>query len=472
LEAQLRAACRVYNTLLHAEEEEYEKNKHTMNRNELRQLALDLRKRNTEFQSLHSQVAQQVAERFYWARQRFFEGLANKPKVKKPHRFLSLVYPQSGWKLSNIREVGQGENKKKKARLYLSKIGFFTIVIHREFPLNRVSQVCVKLNPSGRIFVVFLVDESEGERPERPIQGSGKAVSVDVGIVGLVTLSDGRFLENPRPLERSLDRIRALQGSLSRKKKLSKNWFKAKRRLAKEYEYVGDFRRDLFYKLGALLAKEYDLLVLEDLNVVGLIRRGETGKRRLRLHDSAFSELRRILEWEFEKRGRGVLAVPAYNTSRECFQCGEINHGLTLEDRVFRCPHCGFTLDRDLNACLVLLNRAGWVPPAWCARGAPPNTSPTITRVGEGEGWAWWGNDAGSSALYGRPKIRAWGPISVKHKFGSTVQGGVAHLEFVGGFLLFSITCKEFVSDLVCERNVEWVVYGRTASHSYFVGAV
>jgi putative transposase len=82
----------------------------------------------------------------------------------------------------------------------------------------------------------------------------------------------------------------------------------------------------------------------------------------MRHHDSSFSELRRILEWEFVKRGRVVLAVPAFNSSRECFWCGEINRGLALEDRVFHCPPCGFTLDRDLNACLVLLKRAGWVP--------------------------------------------------------------------------------------------------------------
>jgi len=64
------------------------------------------------------------------------------------------------------------------------------------------------------------------------------------------------------------------------------------------------------------------------------------------------------------KRGNLVLPVPAYNTSRECFLCGGINQDLTLEDRVFRCPFCGFTLDRDLNASLVLLKRAGWVPPS------------------------------------------------------------------------------------------------------------
>jgi len=120
----------------------------------------------------------------------------------------------------------------------------------------------------------------------------------------------------------------------------------------------------LFFKLGALLAQEYDVLVLEDLNTQGLIQKSENKKRRLRLYDSAFSELRGCLEWEFVKRGKQVLPVPSYNSSRECFKCGGINENLTLENRVFRCPHCGFTLDRDLNASLVLLKRAGWVPPS------------------------------------------------------------------------------------------------------------
>jgi len=186
LETQLEAACKLYNTLLHAEQEEYEENKHSMSRNELRQLALDLRKRNKEFQALHSQVAQQVADRFYEARQRFLDGLANKPRVKKPHQYLSLVYPQSGWRLSNIREVGLGKNKKRKARLYLSKIGFLILIIHRELPLEQVSQVCVKLNPSGRIYIIFLVEEAEslGQTLEQPMN----AVGVDVGLTRLATL--------------------------------------------------------------------------------------------------------------------------------------------------------------------------------------------------------------------------------------------------------------------------------------------
>ena len=190
LKTQLEVACKLYNTLLHGEQEEYERNKHGMNKTELRQLALDLRKRSPEFQALHSQVAQQVADRFYQARQRFLEGLANRSREKKPHRYLSLVYPQSGWRLSDIRDAGQGKNKKKRrARLYLSKIGFFTLILHRVFPENWVSQVCVKLYPPDRIHVISLV-----EQPETQVQAQKepkKAVGVDLGITRLATLSSG-----------------------------------------------------------------------------------------------------------------------------------------------------------------------------------------------------------------------------------------------------------------------------------------
>ena len=72
-----------------------------------------------------------------------------------------------------------------------------------------MSQVCVKLYPSGRIHIISLVKESEVE--EQPSKEPKKAVGVDVGLTRLATLSDGRFLENPRPLERSLERIRVLQ---------------------------------------------------------------------------------------------------------------------------------------------------------------------------------------------------------------------------------------------------------------------
>ena len=96
LKAQLEAACKVYNTLRWADKYFYHEDGKGLTLTELRQLALDLRKQDEEHQQLYSQVVQQVADRYYEARQRFLDGLARFPREKKPHKYYSLVYPQSG----------------------------------------------------------------------------------------------------------------------------------------------------------------------------------------------------------------------------------------------------------------------------------------------------------------------------------------------------------------------------------------
>jgi putative transposase len=144
--------------------------------------------------------------------------------------------------------------------------------------------------PLARIYTIFLVEpEPLGKALEQP----KNAVGVDLGLTRLVTLSDGRFLENPRPLERSLEKISIIHKKLSRKKFLSKNWLKTK--TCEGTRTLKGFQARLF-KLGTLLSQEYDVLVLEDLNVESLIQKSETKKRRLRLYNSAFSELRGCLE--------------------------------------------------------------------------------------------------------------------------------------------------------------------------------
>ncbi|PSN84845.1 hypothetical protein B9Q02_08550 [Candidatus Marsarchaeota G1 archaeon BE_D] len=157
----------------------------------------------------------------YRAWERFLNGLSNKPKS---HKFLSLVFPQKGWRFCNTRDVGQGKNKKRGARLYLSKIGFFALILHRELPENQVCQMCVKVYASGRSYIIFLVEEAgvEEQSSKEPV----KAVGVELGIARLATLSDGRVLQNPKPLEALLKESGCFRAS--RKRFLSKNWLKTK----------------------------------------------------------------------------------------------------------------------------------------------------------------------------------------------------------------------------------------------------
>ena len=354
LKAQLELACEVYNTLRWADTYFYQRDDRGLTLTELRQLALDLRKQDEEYQQIYSQVVQQVADRYYEARQRFFDGLARFPREKKTHKYYSLVYSQSGWRI--LAREGKGR-KEKKLVLRLSSLGTFKLIVHRDFPLEKVKRVVVKLMRSGKVYVSFIVENHEFPKlPE-----TGKAVAIDVRIEKLLTTSDGEFLPNLRPYEKALKKVRRLHKALSRKKFLSHNWFKAKMRLARAYEHMKNLRRDLYMKLGRYFAEHYDVVVMEDIHVKQLIGKSSRGLR-MRLHDVAIHELRSIVKYQLGKYGKEVVFVDPRNSSKTCAKCGYVKDDLTLSDRVFSCPKCGWTADRDYNS-LNHLKHAGWEPP-------------------------------------------------------------------------------------------------------------
>jgi len=380
LKAQLKLACDVYNTLWWADMYFYQRDGKGLTQTELRQLALDLRKQDERYRQLYSQAVQQIADRYYEARQRFFEGLARFPKEKKPHKWYSLVYPQSdkGWKVLKVKEIRtkSNKNKKKLMTLRLSHLGIFNVIVHRDFPLNKVKRVVIKLTSSERVYISFILEDYEFPRlPE-----TNKVVAIDVGVEKLLTTSDGKFFPNLRPYEKALKRLKISHRRISRKKFLSHNWFKAKIRLARAYEHLKNLRKDMYMKLGKYFAEHYDVLVMEDIQVKQLVDKSDK-KLRMRLHDVAFHELKDIIRYQMEKYGKKLTLVnPAY-TSKTCARCGYVKKDLTLADRVFICPSCDWVADRDYNATLNLLRRSGWEPPL-----VPVELCPLPVAKGYGQG--------------------------------------------------------------------------------------
>ncbi|MFP3178668.1 MAG: transposase [Thermocladium sp.] len=291
------------------------------------------------------------------ARKRFFNGLARFPREKKPHKYYSLVYPQSGWKIQvrEVRTSGSG----RRLVLRLSGLGAFKVIAHRDFPLEKVKRVAVKLTRSERVFISFIVEDYEF--PKLP--STGKVIAIDVGVEKLLVTSDGEFLPNLRPYERALKKVRRLHKALSRKRYLSHNWFKAKMELARAYEHLANLRRDLYMKLGKYFAEHYDAVVMGDISVKQLVGKSSRGVR-MRLHDVAFHELRGIVEYQLGKYGKEVVLVDPRNSSKTCAKCGYVKMDLALSDRVFECPRCGWRADRDYNSALNHLRRAGWESPA------------------------------------------------------------------------------------------------------------
>ncbi|MFP3045675.1 MAG: transposase, partial [Thermocladium sp.] len=261
----------------------------------------------------------------------------------------------------------------------LSSLGTFKLIVHRDFPLEKVKRVVVKLTRSERVFISFIVEDYGF--PKLP--NTGKAVGIDVGVEKLLVTSDGEFLPNLRPYEKALNKVRRLHKALSRKKFLSHNWFRAKMELARAYEHMESLRRDLYMKLGKYFAEHYDAVVMEDISVKQLI--GKSGRKmRQRLHDVAIHELRSIVKYQMGKYGKEVVLVDPRDSSKTCAKCGYVKD-LVLSDGVFECPKCGWRADRDYNS-LNHLRRAGWESPVVPVELRPLPVASAMGKAGWGSG--------------------------------------------------------------------------------------
>jgi IS605 OrfB family transposase len=209
----------------------------------------------------------------------------------------------------------------------------------------------------GRWHVSFTV---EVERVERAPTRLGSVVGVDVGIKHLAVLSTGELVDNPRHLAAAQQRMRALGRALSRKtgpdrrtgRRASKRWERTAARLGRAHAHVANLRRDGLHKLTTRLAREHGTVVVEDLNVTGML-----ANRRLARHiaDAGFAEIRRQLAYKTGwNGGRLLVADRWYPSSKTCSGCGAVKTKLALSEREYRCEACGLIVDRDRNAALNL----------------------------------------------------------------------------------------------------------------------
>jgi putative transposase len=194
-------------------------------------------------------------------------------------------------------------------------------------------------------FVSFTV---EVERAIPTGNGNAGVVGVDVGIRHLAVLSTGLTIANPRALERSLHKLRRLNRELARRKPNSKRRNQSRQRLARTHARAANIRQDALHKLTTALAVEQGTVVVEHLNVAGMVRNRRLARA---ISDTGIGQLRRLLAYKTAWYGsRLVVADPFFPSSKTCSGCGWVKAKLTLAERTFRCEACGLVIDRDLNA--------------------------------------------------------------------------------------------------------------------------
>lgn len=187
---------------------------------------------------------------------------------------------------------------------------------------------------------------------------TGKSVGIDLGITDLLTLSDGTKIKSPKPLKRYLKKLRRLNKALSRKQKGSHNRDKAKTKLSRLHYKIRCIRQDALHKLTTALVTEFDVLAIENLNTKGMMKNRKLSRA---ISDLGFYEFKRQLVYKANDKGKTVKALNRwFPSSKTCSNC---NHVLAKEDlalsvRVWDCPNCLQTNDRDINASINILRHA------------------------------------------------------------------------------------------------------------------
>ncbi len=188
------------------------------------------------------------------------------------------------------------------------------------------------------------------EVPDKIFTSKNQAVGMDVGITKLLTLSDGSSFENLRSTNKSAKKLRRLNKSLARKKKGSENWKKAKAKLSNLHYKISCQRLDHIHKITSQITNKFSDVVLEDLNVIGMVKNRKLSKA---VSDSSFGEIRR----QFDYKAQNLHFVDRFFPSTKlCMNCGVL-HEMPLSQRIFKCE-CGIgPMDRDVHAAQNILRQ-------------------------------------------------------------------------------------------------------------------
>jgi putative transposase len=283
-----------------------------------------------------SQAIQDIVQRIDKAYKLFFGNLKRKvrtaaPGFKKVKQYSSFTLKQARWKLL------EGNKVKIQGIIYkFSK--------SRDIPAD-IQTVTIKRDSLGSLYLYFVTEE-EATQDHQP--RTGNSAGFDFGLKTFLTTSDGQEIESPLYYRAAMAELKTAQQKLARKVKFSGGWRKAKAVVTRIYQTVVNRRRDWFFKLAHELTDQYDRLFFEDLNMKGM--HALWGRK---VGDLARSEFMGILSYVASTKAKVVHLIDRfYASSKTCFDCGHVKQDLTLNDRVWACPACGVSHDRDLNAAL------------------------------------------------------------------------------------------------------------------------
>lgn len=279
-----------------------------------------------------SQAIQNITERIDGAYKKFFDYAKGKTKSRTSPPSFKAVKKYKSYTLKG--KVGYKIDKNS-----ISLNGY-----NYKFWLSRpidgiIKTVIIKRDTIGDFYICITIDKKK----DKFNVTTGKSAGVDFGMITFLTLDEQSEIESPLFHLKNLSQQKKLNRNLSKKKKGSSNRKKAKFLLAKLHIKTANQRRDYFHKLSNQLAKEYDTIFMEDLNMKAM--QMMWGRK---ISDLAFSEFVNILEYK-----TNVVKIDRFfPSSKTCSHCGHVLKELNPKIREWTCSSCSTSHLRDVNAAI------------------------------------------------------------------------------------------------------------------------
>jgi len=281
---------------------------------------------------------------------RFFVNNTGFPKFKSKHdNNQSCRFPSEAISKRNDYETGRLTLIKQ-----LKDIKFKTSDKYKTY-LNRhkanIKSATLTKTKSGKYFLSILVDGDLMKDKSRP---NNDFIGLDLGIKDFIIDSNGNTVENIKIKRNNKKKLAKLHKQLSRKQKGGSNREKAKVKLAKFYEKLNNKKENYLHHITNQLLDENQVIVIEDLNVKGMIKNHNLAKS---IQELSLYRFKEMLRYKAEWYGNHIVEIDRFfPSSKLCNNCGYKNNDLKLSQREWTCSECGTHHDRDLNAAINILN--------------------------------------------------------------------------------------------------------------------
>lgn len=333
--AKAFGSCRwVWNHFLNLMNETYKETGKGLSGYDVKKLLPSLKKQEETswLKQTYSQCLQQVCLNLGVAFNNFFERRAKYPNFKSKDGKQSLQYP------SNVSI--------KDDCLDVPKIGLISGKFHRSIE-GKIKSVTITKNCTHQYYASILFEDGK-DKPQPSIEG--KAIGLDLGLNHFAISSDGSKFDNPKILNKHEKNLKRKQQQLSRKKKGSNNRKKARLKVAKVHLKITNCRCDFLHKLSRRIVDENQVIVLENLNIKGMLKNHCLAKS---IQQVGWGMFGTMLKYKAEREGKVYLEVDRFfPSSKTCHVCLNRVDNLPLEIRQWECTRCNTKHDRDINAAI------------------------------------------------------------------------------------------------------------------------